>query len=287
MEKETTGLPVRGFRAIVYYGTIYIFAAVILFVAVFPFYWMVLTSLKNPQDITKDPPIIFTTDLTLRNYIVAFTGSHIGRYLINSLIVASLTTIVGISVATFASYAFSRFKFPGKSASLLTILSVQMFPSLVILIPMYIVMGRLGLTNSYMGLVITYTTFTLPFCVWMLKGFFDSIPKELEESGKIDGCSMLGSFFRLTFPLSLPGIFATSIFAFIAAWNEFVFALTFISNEKMKTMPLGLTSFMGKDTTDWGAIMAASVIFCIPVLIFFLAVQKHMTQGLVSGSVKG
>ncbi len=269
------------------YVFVYFSALVVLLVSVFPFLWMLSTSLKRNQDIFGLVPKILPPVASLEHYITVFRQSQFPRYFMNSAIIATSTTILGIGVAALAAYAFSRFRFSGKKLLLVTILAVQMFPAVVLIIPLFIVMRNLNMLNTYQGLVVTYITFTLPFGVWMLKGFFDSIPNELEQAAMIDGCGRMGAFLRVVLPVAGPGLAATSIYSFIAAWNDFMFAITFINKEEMSTLPMALQAFFGQFTVEWGPVMAASVVFTIPVLIFFLLVQKRLTTGLVKGAVKG
>ncbi len=274
-------------RKIVKYLFVYFSALVVMFVSVFPFLWMLSTSLKRNRDIFSLTPKIIPPVVSFEHYGTVFRQSNFPRYFMNSAIIAIATTILGIGVAALAAYAFSRFRFFGKKMLLVMILAVQMFPAVVLIIPLFIVMRRLDLLNTYQGLVITYITFTLPFGVWMLKGFFDAIPNELEQAAMIDGCGRMGAFLRVVLPVAGPGLAATSIYSFIAAWNDFMFAITFINKEEMSTLPMALQSFFGQFTVEWGPVMAASVIFTIPVLVFFLVVQKQLTTGMVKGAVKG
>ncbi|NLG84903.1 MAG: carbohydrate ABC transporter permease [Firmicutes bacterium] len=266
---------------------IYSAAAAVLVFSVFPFVWMALTSFKPNEEIFTAVPRLLPTRWTLAQYRYVIDRGGFGRYFLNSAVIALFTTLCGIFVASLAAYALARFRFPGRTVFLLLILVVQMFPLVVLIIPLFIIMRRLGLLDSYLGLVIAYTTFTLPFGVWMLKGYFESIPSSLEEAAMIDGCSRMAAFARVIVPVSAPGIAASSIYAFIGAWNEFMFAMTFINKESMRTLPLGLQAFFGQFTVEWGPVMAASVIFTLPVLVFFLLVQKRLTTGLVKGAVKG
>ncbi|MCL4515076.1 MAG: carbohydrate ABC transporter permease [Firmicutes bacterium] len=274
-------------RKIARYLFVYFSALAVMFVSVFPFLWMLSTSLKRNRDIFSLTPKIIPPVATIEHYATVFSQSNFPRYFMNSAIIAVATTFLGIGVAALAAYAFSRFRFAGKKMLLVMILAVQMFPAVVLIIPLFIVMRRLDLLNTYQGLVITYITFTLPFGVWMLKGFFDAIPNELEQAAMIDGCGRMGAFLRVVLPVAGPGLAATSIYSFIAAWNDFMFAITFINKEEMSTLPMALQSFFGQFTVEWGPVMAASVIFTIPVLGFFLVVQKQLTTGMVKGAVKG
>jgi N,N'-diacetylchitobiose transport system permease protein len=267
--------------------TTYVMAALVFAFAVFPFVWMLGTSLKPNAEIFTRVPRMLPLKWTFAHYLAVFARGGFGRYFLNSVIVAVSTTLSSILVGSLAAYAISRFRFPLRSVFLVMILSVQMFPLVVLIIPLFIIMRNLGLLDQYIGLILAYVTFTLPFGVWMLKGFFDSIPVSLEEAAMIDGCSKMGAFVRIVLPVAAPGVAASSIYSFIGAWNEFMFAMTFINKEEMRTLPLALQAFIGQFSVEWGPVMAASVIFTIPVLIFFLLVQKRLTTGLVKGAVKG
>lgn len=266
---------------------IYLAAFAVFFVSVFPFCWMLSTSLKRPEDTFTYVPKLIPPRLTLENYQRAFQETLLSRYFLNSIYVASVVTLSCIILSALAAYGFSRFRFPGRKAGLLFILCIQMLPSVVIIIPLFIVMRNLNVLNNHLALLVSYPTFTLPLSIWMLKGFFDEIPRELEEVAQIDGCSIPGAFFRVILPLALPGIAASGIYAFIGAWNEFLFAMTFLNSNELYTMPVGLNAFFGQFTVEWNPLMAASVLFTIPSLIFFVLVRKYLAQGMVAGAVKG
>lgn len=268
-------------RAGVYLGAV----AVGLFAAA-PFAWMALTSIKPDGEITTSTPVFWSSEPTLARYGEVLDAGF-GRALGNSLRVAGATTVAGVVVAALAGYALARFTLPLKRYLLLGVMSVQMFPMVVLIIPLFAVMRRLDLLNSWAGLVLAYLSFTTPLAVWMLKGFFESIPKEMEEAAMSDGATRLGAMIRVVLPLAGPGLAATAIFSFIAAWNEFLFALTFLQEEEAKTLPVLLQSFAGQFQADWGLIMAASVLFTLPVVGFFLAVHRRLVEGMVSGSVTG
>lgn len=265
----------------------YILAAIVFVFSVFPFFWMLMTSLKPNNEIFTKIPQLFPSILSFEHYTAVFERGGFGRYFLNSAIVAVATTFLSIVVGSLAAYAISHFRFPLRKVFLVLVLSVQMFPLVVLIIPLFIIIRDLGLRGSFLGLIIAYVTFTLPFGVWMLKGFFDSIPGSLEEAAMIDGCSQMGAFLRIVLPVAAPGVAASSIYSFIGAWNEFMFAMTLIDKESMRTLPLALQAFFGQFTVEWGPVMAASVIFTLPVLVFFLLVQKRLTTGLVKGAVKG
>ncbi len=254
--------------------------------AVTPFAWMLLTSIKPDADILRSTPVLWPAHPTFARYGQVLDAGF-ARALVNSLKVAAATTVAGVTVAALAGYALARFTLPLKRYLLLGVMSVQMFPVVVMIIPLFAVMRGLDLLNSLAGLVIVYLSFTTPLAVWMLKSFLETIPKEMEEAAMSDGATRLGAMVRVVLPLAGPGLAATAIFSFIAAWNEFLFALTFVKAESAKTLPVLLQAFVGRSQADWGLIMAASVLFTLPVIGFFLAVHRRLVEGMVSGSVTG
>jgi len=210
-----------------------------------------------------------------------------GRQLLNSVVVSVITTILGVFLACTAAYAFSRFRFPGRSFGMLTFLVVQMFPATLLLIPMYVILSRMGLLNSMIGLAFVYSMTGIPFCVWMLKGYFDTIPKELEEAALIDGASRIKIFYMIILPLARPAIAVTALFSFMTAWNEYILAATFLNKETAYTLPVMLKSFVGQYNADWGSFAAGAIIVSIPVVALFYVLQKNLVAGLTAGGVKG
>ena len=228
---------------------------------------------------------------TFDNFIAVVTRSErgewiFGHHLFNSVIIAIATTILGITLACTAGYAFSRFKFPGKNAGLLSFLVSQMFPGVMMMIPLYIIMQKLGLLNQQLGLILVYSTTAIPFCVWMLKGYFDTIPKDLEESAVIDGAGKFLIFWKIMLPLAAPAIAVTALFSFMTAWNEFLLAYTFMTDPISYTLPVEIQAYVGEEI-KWELFAAASVIVSIPVMALFFALQKNLVSGLTAGSVKG
>ena len=265
----------------------YVFLIGFVFVVMFPFLWMLISSVKPPSELFGDRAFTpYTAHPTLENYISVFARHPFLRYLWNSTVVASITTIYTISVASFAAYAIARLQFKGKTVILGIVLSVSMFPQIATISPIYIFLKNVGLTNSYLGLIIPYTTFTLPLSIWILVTFFRKIPLDLEEAAKIDGASLMQSYWKVIMPLAVPGIFTTAILVFIAAWNEFLFALTINTDEKYKTVPIGIAMFQGQFTIPWGEIAAATVVVTVPLVIMVLIFQRRIVSGLTSGSVK-
>ena len=225
-----------------------------------------------------------------------YTGEHFSNmfgseafwtWMRNSLIVSVGTTLMGLAVAIPAGYAFSRYKFTGRDVSMFAFLLVQMFPGIIILVPYFLVMKTLGLLNSHLGLILAYCVTALPLCVWMLKGFFDTVPRELEEAALLDGCSQFQVFTKVVLPLSLPAVAVTALFSFLAAWNEFLLALTFNTSNDMYTLPVGLASMISSTGQAWGDFAAASLLVSLPVALLFLFFQKFLIEGLSAGGVKG
>lgn len=230
---------------------------------------------------------------TLDNFANLF-GARGGRgellflqHTLNSLVVALATTVVGVVLSCTAAYALSRFKFPGRRMGLTTFLVVQMFPATLLLLPLYVILDKLGLLNSIAGLVLVYSTTAIPFCVWTLKGYFDTLPRELEEAARIDGASQWMIFRKIILPLARPGIAVTALFSFMTAWNEFIMASTFMTDESKFTLPVLIQSSVGQFSTDYGLFAAGAVVTSIPVMIAFYVLQKYLVGGLTAGAVKG
>jgi arabinogalactan oligomer/maltooligosaccharide transport system permease protein len=225
---------------------------------------------------------------SISNFRSLFTDQPFARWLLNSVIIAAATTVLGVFLASTAAYAFSRFRFPGRGAGLMSFLVSQMFPGTLMLIALYIIIVQwLGLGSTYTGLVLMYTVTAIPFCVWMMKGYFDTIPKELEESALIDGASQAMIFFRIVLPLAKPAVAVTALFSFMTAWNEFIQAATFMNKEEMYTAPVGLRFFVGGFSQQWGYFAAGSIVTAIPIMVLFLFLQKYLVSGLTAGAVKG
>jgi arabinogalactan oligomer/maltooligosaccharide transport system permease protein len=257
--------------------------------SLFPVLWILSTSFKKKQDVFSTQIHLLPPEFTWDNYhhLLTFGNGLFFSWVKNSVMVALCTTLLGVFLAATCAYAFSRFRFKGKNISLGMFLLSQMFPGVILIVPMYNLMGVLHLLNSYWGLVLAYSTVALPFCVFMLKGFFDTIPKELEEAALVDGLSPWGTFYKIVLPLSAPGIAVTAFFSFVTAWNEFMYALTFMTDQVMYTLPVGLRTFVFEFKTDWHYMSAGAILVTIPVLAFFLAAQKYLISGLTAGGVKG
>ncbi len=209
------------------------------------------------------------------------------RHAMNSLVVSLATTVVGVVLSCTAAYALSRFTFPGRRAGLTSFLVVQMFPATLLLLPLYVILDKLGLLNSISGLVLVYSTTAIPFCVWTLKGYFDTLPRELEEAARIDGASQWMIFRKIILPLTRPGIAVTALFSFMTAWNEFIMASTFMTDESRYTLPVLIQSSVGQFSADWGLFAAGAVVTSLPVMIAFYVLQQYLVGGLTTGAVKG
>lgn len=253
----------------------------------FPVYWMITTSFKPKEDILSTTPTLLPRSFSLQNYIQAVTKEGFVQALLNSLIVVTFTVLISISIALFASIAVARMRFKGKSIYVGSILLVQMLPLSALLIPLYLLLSRLQLTDKLLGVVITYIAFVLPFVIWTLRGFLINIPAELEEAALVDGCTKPQAYRKVLFPLMAPGLVATSVFAFIQAWNEFLLAYIILSSQSNATMPIWLAGFTNRFGTDWGPLMAASTLTALPVVIFFSLIQSKIATGVTAGAVKG
>ncbi|MBV9354905.1 MAG: carbohydrate ABC transporter permease [Chloroflexi bacterium] len=264
----------------------YLLSALLVAVSIIPFLWMLSTSFKSSSEIYAAPRWI-PLNPTLEGYIRALTTPDVARAGLNSVVVATLTTLLALVLAIGAGYGFARFQFFGRDLLAVSVLFSQLLPSAVVLIPLYLFFDRLHLIDTYPALVLSYLIIVLPLCTWMLRGYFLGLPREVEEAGLIDGCSHLGVLIRLALPLALPAIVATGLYAFTVAWDEFLFALTFTQSAATRTLPVELSFFTGEYSTDWAAVMAASVLMSIPVLVIFLAFQRYFVRGLAEGAIKG
>ena len=269
-------------------------------VTIYPVLWVLALAFSGQQsvgiiDLPKDPSFLqrlrgvlpWPAHFSLKNFQDVMTEQPFGTWLLNSVLVSTMTTVLGVFLACTAAYAFSRFRFAGRDAGMLAFLVSQMFPGTLMLIPLFIIIVKwLGLGNTFWGLVIVYATTAIPFCVWMLKGYFDTIPIDIEESARIDGASPQVIFVRIILPLAKPAIAITALFSFMTAWNEFILASVFLESEAKYTAPVGLRFFVGGFSSQWGFFAAGSVIVSLPVVILFLYLQKYLVSGLTAGSVK-
>ncbi|AWL38050.1 MULTISPECIES: sugar ABC transporter permease [Streptomyces] len=253
-------------------------------IAVFPVLWVLLTSLKPANYATTTD---FFKDTTFENYTNLIRDTEFLTWFGNSVVIAGLTTVLGVFVSATTGYAVSRFRFPGKRGLMWTLLVTQMFPVAVLIVPIYNIMSTMGLINQPAGLVITYLTISVPFCAWMMKGFFDTIPREIDESGQVDGLTPFGTFWRLILPLAKPGLAVTAFYSFITAWGEVAYASAFMVGDENLTLAGGLQKFVNQYGAQWGPMTAASVLIAIPAALVFLFAQKHLVTGMSAGAVKG
>jgi ABC-type glycerol-3-phosphate transport system permease component len=261
--------------------------ALTLVISLAPFAWMAISSVTSTRELYSVPPHWLPHAPTLHHYRTVLWASNIPRYFLNSVVISLGSTAIALVLAVFASYGFARFRFRGRRAAQAFVLVGQLLPTAAIVVPLFVILQTLGLVNTYLGLILVYTILTLPLAVWMLTSYFRAIPVELEEAAIMDGASRLAILFRITLPLSLPGIVAVVVYAFVTTWNEFIFALVFAQDASVKTLPIGIAEFMGEFTTDWGAVMAASLIMTLPIVIAFLLLQRLFVGGLAAGAIKG
>ncbi len=263
-------------------------AVLILFsaIAVYPALNVLSISLRPGNRLRSTDLAIIPADWTLASYVELFTEQPFLTWLFNSLLVSGLVTLTGVALASIAGYAFSRYSFTGRRAMMLAILTTQMFPATMLLLPLYILIARLGLVNTYLGLLVFYTSTALPFCVWQMKGFYDTIPASLEEAARIDGCSRAAAFRRVILPLAAPGLVITALFSFMTAWSEYIVAAQVMQDEAMFTLPLGIKGFQASLSSQWGLYAAASLVVSVPVVVLFLSLSRYLVSGLTLGSVK-
>jgi N,N'-diacetylchitobiose transport system permease protein len=263
--------------------------AVGLFVVmIFPVFWMISTALKSDDEIVSYTPTWFSLHPTLKHFRDAMDRPFFWADVKNSLVVVGVTVAISIGLAFLAAVALAKYRFGGRKLFIVLVIGIQMLPQAGLIIPLYVVLARYHQVNALTGVIVTYMTFALPFCVWTLRGFIVNIPRELEEAAMVDGNTRLGAFLRILLPLAAPGLVATSVFAFITSWNEYIFARVLLNDQGKQTLTIWLSYFLGSGrNTDWGGLMAGSTLTAIPVLVFFLLVQKKIAFGLTAGAVKG
>lgn len=265
----------------------YLVAVPLAAIIALPLLWMVISSLKPATELFTSPPQILPDTFTTHWYEQVFTSTGAGTFFWNSFIVGSISTMLCLTMGIFASYAITRFDFPGKRIFMVAALVTYMFPAIVLFVPIYLTLSSLGLINTHAGLVVCHTILSFPFAVWMLKSFFDTLPKEIDEAAWVDGASYFETFVRIVLPLSLPGIFSVGIFVFVLSWNEFLFASIVMSSASMKTIPVGISEFVTSFDVRWGEIMAMGTLATVPVIIMFMMVQRYFLRGVLAGAVKG
>jgi arabinogalactan oligomer/maltooligosaccharide transport system permease protein len=256
-------------------------------VALFPVSRIITISLRPGNRLLSSDMSLIPDDASLQSYLKIITEKPFLQWLYNSLLITLSTSLIGVCLAATAAYAFSRFKFPGRKSGLLFLMTTQMIPGAMLLLPIYLVLTKIGLNNTYTGLVVAYSVTTLPFSIWILKGYFDTVPKSLEEAARIDGCTEFGAFYRILLPLSKPSLAIVFLFNFTQAWNEYLVASTILQDSRLRTWPLGLYELQGNFNSEWGLFAAGSVLISVPVILLFLYSSKYMISGLTLGGVKG
>jgi ABC-type glycerol-3-phosphate transport system permease component len=270
-------------KRIVVYTTI----AFYLFIVLLPLYWMVRSSIAENDQMYGTSIQFFPTKFTLAQYDAAINKWKFGLFLSNSIAVALVTTCLTTIMATLAAYSLVRLRFPGRQALARSILFVYLIPAGLLFIPLFLIMQRIGLLNSQLALVVSYQSFAIPFCTWMLIGYFKGIPPEMEEAAQIDGASRLQAMRLVLLPMAAPGLVAAAVFTFTLSWNEFLYALVFITSETYRTLPVGLAGLIRGDIYLWGPMMAGSVLAAIPVMVLYTLANRMLVQGLAAGAVKG
>jgi arabinogalactan oligomer/maltooligosaccharide transport system permease protein len=255
-------------------------------IAVYPLLNVITISLRPGDKLRSTSLAIIPEGANLRSYAALFTEHEFMTWLWNSLLVSAVVTLTGVAMAAVGGYAFSRFKFVGRDAGMLALMTTQMFPATMLLLPLYIMIAKLHLVNTFLGLMVLYTATALPFCLWQMKGFYDTIPVSLEEAARIDGCSRFQAFYKVVLPLASPALVITALFSFMASWSEYIVAAQVLQESNLFTLPLGLKSFQASMSTQWGFYAAASVLVSLPVMIIFISLSRYLVSGLTLGAVK-
>ena len=265
----------------------YAVLSVFVLISIFPIWQVVNISLRPGDQLLPTSLELIPDRATVDNYLRLFTRSGFLQWMGNSALISFVVTLTGISLASTAGYGFSRFQFIGKKIGLLSLLTTQMFPATMLLLPMYIMLINLGLINTYLGVIVIYTATALPFCIWTMKGYYDTIPFSLEEAARIDGCTHFSAFYRVILPLAAPAMVITALFSFMTAWSEYLVAAQILQDTALWTLPVGLKSFEASMSTEWGLYGAGSIVVMVPVVVLFLALSRWLVSGLTLGSVKG
>jgi multiple sugar transport system permease protein len=266
--------------------SVYVIAIGSVFITLVPIFWLILTSFRPLLEITSPRLILFPRDPTLQNYIDVFTRYKTTDYLTNSIIVSVGVVATNLIIGPPAAYALARFRFPGERIILAMIIVFRMIPVVTAMIPLFIVFSVLGLLNTYFGLIVAHTAFKLPVTIWVLRGFFIDVPKELDDAARVDGCSTVGTFLRVALPLVKPGLAAAGVLAFLWTWNDLIVTLILSTSDKTVMLPLGLTKFVLEFGLDWGPMTAAGVIVFLPTLVFIFVAERYLVAGLTLGGVK-
>jgi multiple sugar transport system permease protein len=269
-------------RLVVTYSGLFIFYTFLLL----PIVWLVLSSFRNSDSIQSGRLIPFPSELTASNYLEAFRIANLTTYLGNSFLIATSVMLLVVFLGSLGAYALSRCQLRGKNTFMMLALMPQFFPYVLILIPFYILMSNLALVDSHLGLILTHTSITMPFALWMLTGYFNAIPRDLDQAALIDGCSRMGVLFRIIYPIAIPGMVVAGFFAFVVSWGDYLFVSILSQSEETQTLPIGLQTFMSSLQVKWGLITAGTVIAIVPTIVFFAIVQRRLVAGLTAGAVK-
>jgi arabinogalactan oligomer/maltooligosaccharide transport system permease protein len=256
-------------------------------VSLFPVLRVINISLRPEGALLSTSLALIPDNASFSNYVKLFTQSDYLLWMRNSVLISLVVTLVGVSLASTAGYAFSRYNFPGKKAGMIALLTTQMFPVTMLLLPLFIILVKLNLYNSFLGIIVAYSATALPFCVWQMKGYYDTIPPSLEEAARIDGASQIQTFYRIILPLATPALVITALFSFMSAWSEYLVAAVILTRDELFTLPIGLKHFQANLASDWGLYAAGALIMSIPVTVLFIALSKWLVSGLTLGSVKG
>jgi arabinogalactan oligomer/maltooligosaccharide transport system permease protein len=266
---------------------IFIFLVIFTLITIYPVLNVIGISLRSENAFNTKSLLLFDKSSSFKTYVQLFTQTDFFLWLRNSFLVSISVTLIGVILASTSAYALSRFDFEGRKFGMIAILTTQMFPATMLLLPFFILLSKLSLINSFFGLMIIYSSTVLPFCIWQMKGFYDTIPKALEESARLDGCNHFQSFYKIILPLSSPALVITALFSFMSSWSEYVVAAIILQDPKLYTLPLGLKTFQSSLATEWGLYAAGAIIVSIPVIILFISLSKYLVSGLTLGGVKG
>ncbi|MBM3324052.1 MAG: ABC transporter permease subunit [Calditrichaeota bacterium] len=266
---------------------LYLFLILFTAATLYPIINVISISLRPGDRLLTTSLALIPADASFDSYRQLFTENPFLRWLLNSTLVATAVTLTGVALASTAGYAFSRFRFRGRGFGMAMLLTTQMFPATMLLLPLFVMLAKLHLINSYLGIIVVYAATALPFCIWQMKGYYDTIPPSLEEAALIDGCTRWQAFYKIILPLAAPALVITALFSFMTAWSEYVVAAQILQSEEMFTLPLGLKQFQSNMTTEWGLYAAGSVLISIPVIALFLFLTRWLVSGLTLGSVKG
>ena len=266
---------------------IFIYLTVFTMGTIYPILNIIGISLRKDNAFQSKSLAFISANSGWDSYLKLLTETQFLIWLKNSIVISIAVTILGVALASTSAYALSRYKFKGRQLGMTSLLTTQMFPATMLLLPFFIILSKLGLINSYLGLVIIYSSTALPFCIWQMKGFYDTIPHALEESAYMDGCNHFQAFYKIVLPLSTPALVITALFSFMASWSEYVVAAIILQDPELYTLPLGLKSFQSSLATEWGLYAAGAVVISIPVVILFISLSRFLVSGLTMGSVKG